>query len=76
MVPNPGATSLAILERNKLLPPPIKEIAWKAQVRLCARCRRLAKMGKPINIVCVNIAGELVAFVWAIATNDAVSAIA
>ena len=72
----PARVGLAILERNKLLPPPIREIAWKAQVRLCARYRRLAKMGKPINIVCVAIARELAAFVWAIATNDAVSAIA
>jgi transposase len=72
----PARVGLAILERNKLLPPPIKEIAWKAQVRLCARYRRLAKMGKPINIVCVAIARELAAFVWAIATNDAASATA
>jgi transposase len=55
----------AILERNKLLPQAIKDIAWKAQVRLCARYRRLARTGKPTNVVCV-----------AIATNDAVAAIA
>jgi transposase len=73
---SPARVGLAILERNKLLPQPIKDIAWKAQVRLCARYRRLAKTGKPINVVCVAIARELTAFVWAIATNGAISAVA
>ncbi len=72
----PARVGLAILERNKLLAPPIKEIAWKAQVRLCARYRRLAKAGKPVNVVCGAIARELAAFVWAIATNGAVAAVA
>jgi len=67
---------VAILERNKLLPLPIKEIAWKAQVRLCARYRRLVKAGKPVNVVCVAIARELAAFVWAIQTHGAVTEIA
>ena len=72
----PARVGLAILERNRLLPRPIKEIAWKAQVRLCARYSRLAKAGKPVYVVCVAIARELTAFVWAIATNGAVSAVA
>jgi transposase len=72
----PARVGAAILERNKLLPQAIKDIAWKAQVRLCARYRRLAQAGKPTNVVCVAIARELAAFVWAIATNDAVAAIA
>ena len=72
----PARVGLAILERKRPPPQPIKEIAWKAQVRLCARYRRLAKAGKPVNIVCVAIARELAAFVWAIATHDAVTAIA
>jgi transposase len=55
----PARVGAAILERNKLVPQPIKEIAWKAQVRLCARYRRLAKAGKPINVVCVAIAKSL-----------------
>ena len=40
---------------------------WKAQVRLCARYRKLARMGKPVNIVTVAIARELAGFIWAIA---------
>jgi hypothetical protein len=64
-----------ILKRNEALPPAIKEVAWKAQARLCARYRRLTKAGKPTNVVCVAIARELAAFVWAIATNDAIVAV-
>lgn len=52
------------------MPPPIKDIAWKAQVRLCARHRRLVRAGKPANVVNVAIARELAAFVRAIATNE------
>ena len=71
---SPARVGLAILERNKLLPQPIKEFAWKAQVRLCARYRRLSNTGKPVNVVCVAIARELAAFVWAIPTNSAIAA--
>jgi transposase len=45
----------------------IRDIAWKAQVRLCKRCRRLIARGKNRNVVIVAIARELVAFMWAIA---------
>ena len=46
---------------------PIRDIAWKGQLRLCARYRRLARTGKPANIVTTAIARELAGFVWAIA---------
>jgi len=72
----PARIGAAILKRNEILPQAIKEIAWKAQVRLCARYRRLVRAGKPTNVVCVAIARELAAFVWAIATNDAIAAMA
>jgi transposase len=45
----------------------IREIAWKAQVRLCARYRKLYARGKNKNVVIVAIARELVAFMWDIA---------
>jgi len=48
-------------------PKPIREIAWKAQLRLCARSRKLARSGKPATIVTAAIARELAGFVWAIA---------
>ncbi|MGH6800111.1 MAG: IS110 family transposase [Methylocella sp.] len=66
----PARIGAKILEPNESLPQPIKDIAWKAQVRLCARHRRLARAGKPANVVNVAIARELAAFVWAIATNE------
>jgi 2-methylisocitrate lyase-like PEP mutase family enzyme len=36
-----------------------REIAWKAQLRLCARHRKLARTGKPANVVTTAIAREL-----------------
>lgn len=72
----PARIGAAILKRNEILPQPIKDIAWKAQVRLRARYRRLVRAGKPTNVVCVVIARELAAFVWAIATSDAIAAMA
>lgn len=53
--------------RQEHLPIKIREIAWKAQLRLCARYRKLVARGKNKNIVVVAIARELVAFMWDIA---------
>jgi transposase len=55
-------------------PKPIREIAWKGQVRLCARYRRLARTGKPANVVTTAIARELAGFVWAIARQVTIPA--
>ena len=65
----PARVGLDLLRRNRALPEAIKDMAWKAQVRLCARYRRLLRAGKPTNVVTVAIARELAAFVWAIATT-------
>jgi transposase len=48
------------------LPKPARDIAWKAQVRLCARYRRLSATGKKPPIVVAAIAREVAAFLWAI----------
>jgi transposase len=40
---------------------------WKAQVRLCARYRRLSARGKTANVANVAIAHEMVGFTWSIA---------
>lgn len=53
--------------RQAKIPLVIREIAWKAQLRLCARYRKLVARGKNKNIVVVAIARELVAFMWDIA---------
>jgi transposase len=47
-------------------PRAVREIAWKAQTRLCARFRRLTRKGKLSTIVATAIARELSAFIWAI----------
>lgn len=64
----PARVGRALLDRSEALPEPVRAIAWKAQVRLCARYRRLKRAGKPTNVITVAIARELAAFVWAIAT--------
>lgn len=53
--------------RQRALAQPIREHAWKAQVRLCARFQRLRNRGVQANKVCVAVARELAGFVWAIA---------
>jgi transposase len=40
--------------------------AWKAQVRLCARYRRLVAAGKKTPVAIAAIAREMAAFLWAI----------
>jgi transposase len=56
-----------IRERLKGLPEPIRAIAWKAQVRLSARYRKLTAAGKSAPKAIVAVARELVGFIWAIA---------
>ena len=45
----------------------VRAIGWKAQVRLCARFRRLVAAGKNVNVVTTAVAREMAAFAWAIA---------
>lgn len=54
-------------DRIEPLPQEIREIAWKAQLRLCTRYRRLAATGKPAVVVTTAIAREMIGFIWAIA---------
>ena len=44
----------------------VRQIAWKGQLRLTRRYRKLAAKGKPIQVVVTAIARELLAFMWAI----------
>jgi transposase len=59
--------SRELLLRQESQPKPIREIAWNAQLRLCARYRKLSRSGKPANVVTTAIARELAGFVWALA---------
>jgi transposase len=63
----PARVSRELRLRQEEQPRPIREIAWNAQLRLCARYRRLARSGKPANVVTGAIARELAGFIWAIA---------
>jgi transposase len=53
--------------RQEALPKVVRDIAWKAQLRLTARFRRLVARGKARPKVATAIARELTGFVWAIA---------
>jgi len=63
----PARISRTLHDRNEELPATIRDIAWKAQLRLCARYRRLAAAGKAKVVVTTAIAREMVGFIWAIA---------
>lgn len=60
------AMSPALKKRQEGLSEEVKEIAWKAQHRLCSRHRRLLAKGKIRQKVTTAIARELLGFVWAI----------
>jgi transposase len=60
------AMSPVLKKRQEGLSEEVKEIAWKAQHRLCSRFRRLLAKGKLRQKVTIAIARELLGFVWAI----------
>src|ERR1700740_2847305 len=62
----PARVSEALRARLEGLPKAVRDIAWKAQIRLCARYRRLGTAGKKLPVVVAAIAREIAAFLWAI----------
>jgi transposase len=64
---HPARVSWVIARRQTKLSKSVCDSAWKAQLRLCARFRKLAARGIPRNKVVVAVARELSGFVWAIA---------
>jgi len=70
----PARVSRRLRDRQQNLPEKVWEIAWKAQVRLCARYRRLVAKGKLSQVAITAIARELAAFMWAIARKVELSA--
>ncbi|MBI2312582.1 MAG: hypothetical protein HYU77_08775 [Betaproteobacteria bacterium] len=64
---HPARVSWGIARRPSGLNPRLCDLAWKAQLRLCTRYRRLAARGLHKNKIVVAIARELAGFVWAIA---------
>jgi hypothetical protein len=63
----PARVSRVLLKRQQDVPEQVCRIAWKAQLRLCTRFRRLAARGKVKQKVVTAIARELSAFLWAMA---------
>lgn len=59
--------------RQEDQPRAVREIAWRAQLRLCQRYRRLSARGMHQNKTCVSIARELAGFMWDIARQVAIS---
>jgi len=53
-------------KRQEGVSEPIKEIAWKAQVRLTKRYARLAAAGKDQRKIVTAVGRELLGFIWAI----------
>ena len=51
----------------KNIPQAAKDIAWKAQQRLCKRYRKLLGKGKKPQVAITAVARELLGFMWAIA---------
>jgi transposase len=63
---HPARVSETLRVRLEALPKAIRDIAWKAQVRLCGRYRRLSAAGKKLPVIIAAIAREMAAFLWAI----------
>jgi transposase len=68
---HPARVSQALRVRLEGLPKPVRDIAWKAQIRLCTRYRRLSATGKKLPVVIAAVAREIAAFLWAIARQVA-----
>jgi len=63
----PARISRALQLRQQGQPKSVREIAWRAQLRLARRYRHLAARKLAHNKICVAIARELSGFVWDIA---------
>jgi transposase len=70
----PARLSHALQLRQQGQPAAIREIAWRAQLRLAHRYRRLSARGVQYNKLCVAIARELVGFIWDIGRHISPSA--
>jgi hypothetical protein len=53
-------------QRVAAAPPAVREIAWKAQCRLCSRYRALIRKGKLKTVAVTAVARELAGFIWAV----------
>ena len=63
----PARVSRLLLKRQQELPDQVRQIAWKAQLRLCVRFRKLMAAGKSKQVAATAVARELSGFLWAMA---------
>lgn len=63
---HPARIGRDALRRQDQLSQPVRDMAWKAQLRLTKRFARLGSRGLQVNKACVAIARELAGFVWAV----------
>lgn len=68
---HPARIGRRLQARSEALPSEIRAIAWKAQLRLAARYRRLVGRAKPHQVVVTALTRELPGFVWAVARTQA-----
>lgn len=55
----------AIIERRaQAIAPPVRALAWKAQLRLSRKFRKMKARGKHPNVIVTAVARELAAFIW------------
>jgi transposase len=66
---HPARVTPIIARRQRGLTKAARDIAWKAQLRLCPRFKKLCARRLNKNKVVVAIARELAGFVWAIAKD-------
>jgi transposase len=66
--------SEAMQARQEDLPAIVRNIAWKAQVRLWGRYRKMRAGGKHPNTIAATTARELAGFMWAIAKSQPLAA--
>jgi transposase len=71
---HPARISRHMQKRQEGQPKPVRDTAWRAQLRLGQRYRRLSSRKLHQNKICVAIARELAGFVWAVATQITVAA--
>ncbi len=69
----PAKVSKEMQKRQENIPLPIRDIAWKAQLRLTKRFRTMASNGKLNNVIVVAMAREIAAFMWDIAHHVPIS---
>lgn len=62
----PAKVSREIQKRQETLPLSIRDIAWRAQLRLTQRYQHMQRKGKSHNVTVVALARELAGFMWAI----------